>query len=44
MYSQREREKREKVGTVYAEREKYITVVFGREREIRERDKREPPL
>lgn len=36
MYSQREREKREKVGTVYAERKKYITVVFGREREKRE--------
>jgi len=42
VYSQREREKREKVGTVHAVREKYITVVFGRER--RERDKREPPL
>ena len=38
--TQREREKRELVGTVNTKREKYITLVFGRERE-REREKRE---
>ena len=35
--SQREREKRERVGTVNAGREKYITVVFWREKRERER-------
>ena len=37
--TQREREKRELVGTVNTKREKYITLVFGRERKKRERER-----
>ena len=39
--TQREREKRELVGTVNTKREKYITLVFGRERKEREKRERE---
>ena len=42
--TQREREKIELVGTVNTKREKYITLVFGRERKKRERERERESL